>query len=288
MMVVRCPSCTATLRIRRGRVGKKARCGQCGHNFRIQIGVIPNRLNKKELAARKRMPHFKCDVPRKDGRCSDDNCPCQEVTIPRGTGYLYIDEDLIRRRKYYPKLSDAKKATERNLRESFPELGPGCFFMGFRLGPILMCAEGAHLRKVDLVVAAADARYWWKKGLVALRPTPLAGTPEARRERKRLGLPLSTLRTTPATEEPVIEEPMTVSDVLASLDKLLVKMETEHDTVSRYLLDQSLDELQAVLDGIDDEGLPFSSDVKSAKRRLAGMKKVLDQERRPDFFGNWG
>jgi len=54
--------------------------------------------------------------------------------------------------------------------------------------PILACKQGATLRGIDLEVAAADAKYWWKTGLVPLRPTPLAGSPEAREERELLGL----------------------------------------------------------------------------------------------------
>jgi hypothetical protein len=40
------------------------------------------------------------------------------------------------------------------------------------LAPILVCERGAKLRRLDLGVAAADAKRWWQTGKVPLRPTP--------------------------------------------------------------------------------------------------------------------
>jgi len=37
-----------------------------------------------------------------------------------------------------------------------------------------MCEQGAKKRGLDLAMAAADAEYWWKTGLVPLRESPLA------------------------------------------------------------------------------------------------------------------
>ena len=42
----------------------------------------------------------------------------------------------------------------------------------YRIGPILVCEQGARLRKLDLKVAGADAAHWWRTGKVPLRPTP--------------------------------------------------------------------------------------------------------------------
>jgi hypothetical protein len=64
--------------------------------------------------------------------------------------------------------------------------GGGVTFDQNVVAPILVCEQAARRRGLDLEVAAADAKYWWKTGLVPLRPTPLAGTPKARRERERL------------------------------------------------------------------------------------------------------
>jgi len=115
--------------------------------------------------------YFECDVPAGDGRCSDDSCPCPEVVIPRGTGYLYIDQDLVKFRRQYPTVKSAVEAMKR-LQDQMRASGVG--LTGFyRLGPILVCEQGAKLRKLDLEVAAADAKYWWETGKVPLRATPL-------------------------------------------------------------------------------------------------------------------
>jgi hypothetical protein len=39
--------------------------------------------------------------------------------------------------------------------------------------PTLMCELGARKRRLDMKVAAADAKYWWQTRLVPLRATPL-------------------------------------------------------------------------------------------------------------------
>jgi len=115
--------------------------------------------------------YFEDDVPSGDGVCSDNNCPCREDEIPRGTGYLYIDEEIVDFRRRYPSLTSAREAmqqTQERIRAS------GTMFGGFyRIGPILVCEKGARLRNLDLKVAAADAKYWWETGKVPLRVTPL-------------------------------------------------------------------------------------------------------------------
>ncbi|MDD4955894.1 MAG: hypothetical protein PHP17_07660, partial [Candidatus Omnitrophica bacterium] len=45
--------------------------------------------------------------------------------------------------------------------------------------PIMMCKQGAILRDLDLNIAASDAAYWWKTGLVPLRVTPQAAVNSA-------------------------------------------------------------------------------------------------------------
>ena len=96
--------------------------------------------------------------PLGDGVCSDDSCPCSEVSIRRGTGYLYISQEFID--------FHHNTALRSALRES------GAIVMG--LAPILVCEQGAKLRGLDLEVAAADAKHWWKTGLAPLRVTPTA------------------------------------------------------------------------------------------------------------------
>jgi len=121
------------------------------------------------------MDYFECDVPSGDGRCSDNSCPCPEVIIPRGTGYLYIEQRLVYFRHQYPTLESARRAMQQEHEQQRANLGGGV--TGFyRLGPILVCEQGAKLREIDLEVAAADAKHWWETGQVPLRATPRAGT----------------------------------------------------------------------------------------------------------------
>ena len=130
------------------------------------------------------MEYFELKVPEGNGRCSDDECPCAEpgTLIPRGTGYLYISQEVVDFRRDAHSIQETQRKVERMQQRLgvFIVAGAGVF------APILVCERGAKLRGLDLEVAAADAKYWWKTGLAPLRATPLAGTEETRRERERL------------------------------------------------------------------------------------------------------
>lgn len=118
--------------------------------------------------------YYECDVPPGDGLCSDNQCPCPDVEIPRGTGYLYISQENIALRRQYPGLQECREAIQQKVAEMREIVGPNVSGM-FLSGPILVCKKGAKLRGLDLDVAATDARHWWKTGFVPLRPTPLSG-----------------------------------------------------------------------------------------------------------------
>lgn len=143
------------------------------------MGIFDKLFGKKKARARKKkgVPegYFECDVPPGDGRCSDNACPCgyPGTEIPRGTGYLYIEQDLVDFRRQCPTLQSARKAMERIHKQGQARFG-GAVITIYRLGPILVCEKGAKLRGLDLEVAAADAKQWWKTGLVPLRATPLS------------------------------------------------------------------------------------------------------------------
>ena len=92
-------------------------------------------------------------IPKEHGLCSDRQCPCPEVQIPKGTGYLYISPEAV----------EFMRALKAGLIGDFVFGGPM---------PVLVCEQGAKLRGIDLTVAAADARRWWKTGKAPLRPTP--------------------------------------------------------------------------------------------------------------------
>jgi len=115
------------------------------------------------------MEYFECDVPSGDGLCSDNWCPCSKTVIPRGTGYLYIDQSLVDFRSQYRTMKSVGEAMGRGVVGPQIDMPIGLF----RWGPILVCRRGAKLRNIDLKIAAADAKYWWKTGEVPLRATPL-------------------------------------------------------------------------------------------------------------------
>ncbi len=110
------------------------------------------------------------------GYCSDDACPCHpETPIPVGQGYLYIDPELVAFRRNYPSEASANQEMLRrveDLRRNNPIYKNAR--MTCSIKPVLVCEQGARLRKLNLKIAADDARHWWKTGKVPLRPTPLA------------------------------------------------------------------------------------------------------------------
>jgi hypothetical protein len=59
-----------------------------------------------------KMEFFESDVPAGDGLCSDNECPCDDTVIRRGTGYLFIDEDIVKFRRKYPSMQAAIHAKE--------------------------------------------------------------------------------------------------------------------------------------------------------------------------------
>lgn len=118
------------------------------------------------------MKYFESDVPSGDGLCSDNNCPCPEVLIPRGTGYLYIKKSLVDFRKQCPTLESARKLMQNRHKQATANLG-GALSGFYSLGPILVCEQGAKLRNLNLEVSSADAKKWWETGLVPLRETPI-------------------------------------------------------------------------------------------------------------------
>jgi len=127
------------------------------------------------------MEYFDCTVPTDDGLCSDNACPCPEVVIPRGKGYLYIEQSLVDFRRKYPAIESARRAMQQERKQLQQTLARNSdrqeIIYRYRLGPILVCEEGAKLRNLDLKVAAADAKHWWETGLVPFRATPIAKEP---------------------------------------------------------------------------------------------------------------
>lgn len=126
------------------------------------------------------MDYFEETIPDGDGVCSDKACPCSPSTvIRRGDGHLYIEQTIVDWRRQYPRLEDARRAmgeeAKRQLWQKCATLLPAGIAgiaTTVRTGPIFVCERGARLRNLDLKVAAADAKLWWKTGQVPLRATP--------------------------------------------------------------------------------------------------------------------
>jgi hypothetical protein len=138
--------------------------------------------------------YFDCTPPSGNGRCSDNACPCPEVEIPRGKGYLFIGQDLVDFRRKYPGEEQAGAATESRMR--------GAGFSGgfYSISPVLVCEQGAKLRNLDLKVAADDAAHWWAKGKVPLRATPISG-------RQTTADPLETIAQSTQNAGPALDVP---------------------------------------------------------------------------------
>lgn len=118
---------------------------------------------------------FEVEVPSGIGLCSDNDCPCSETVIPRGTGYIYISKEVVEFRRDCPTIAQAQEKIDRIRRDAAALTGGGSVVLiapGVA-APILVCEEGAKLRQLDMDVAAADARQWWATGRVPLRPTPI-------------------------------------------------------------------------------------------------------------------
>lgn len=114
------------------------------------------------------MRYFEQPPPSGNGLCSYPPCPCDEVTIPRGQGYLYITEECVEFRRDALSLDDAATKLKEMGDRTDSMIIPGSGVAS----PILVCEEGAKLLELDLEIATADARRWWETGEVPLRPTP--------------------------------------------------------------------------------------------------------------------
>ncbi|MFC1844239.1 ankyrin repeat domain-containing protein [Thermodesulfobacteriota bacterium] len=103
--------------------------------------------------------------------CSDNQCPCPgtEHLVLGETGYLYISNEVVDMRKDALTKADLDAKQQRIINKTDASL---MYFDQGTVYPIVMCKEGVRLRKLDLNVAAADARHWRKTGLVPLRVTP--------------------------------------------------------------------------------------------------------------------
>jgi hypothetical protein len=124
------------------------------------------------LCREKFRPLAEVSRPDGDGYCSDDQCPCQTsgARIPRGQGYLWITNHFADFRKDCLNAAQLERKAKR-LRTRLNALDMSEAHI---VAPLLLCEQGAQKRGLRMLVAANDARRWWKTGLVPLRPTPIA------------------------------------------------------------------------------------------------------------------
>ena len=94
--------------------------------------------------------------------CSDDGCPCpgNRKLKPGGSGLLFISEDVVAMR------GDALSWDElqRKLTAMSMQTKKRLFVGAGVVNPIFLCRQGARLRRLDLKVAAADAKHWFETG----------------------------------------------------------------------------------------------------------------------------
>lgn len=178
-IVGRCELCGRELRVKASAVrpSMTLTC-KCGHLNHVQGPATPIRSTRAETESGEEHPaepveYFEVLRPPADGRCSDDRCPCPETLIPRGTGFLYVSSEAVQFRGDARSVAEAMAKKLALERRTEGELGlPGVAFARAP-GAVLICEQGAGLRKLDLATASADARHWWNTGLAPLRATPI-------------------------------------------------------------------------------------------------------------------
>ena len=117
------------------------------------------------------MKYFELEVPKGNGVCANNSCPCGGGRIAYGSGYLYVSAKAAQFRVRCITLKDFNAEMEMLIEDS------GALFSVFpmhEVSAVLLCKQSAKIVGIDLRVAADDARSWWKSGKVPLRATPPA------------------------------------------------------------------------------------------------------------------
>ena len=87
--------------------------------------------------------------------------------MPRGTGYLYISEDLVNFRSDARSIASCQEKLNYQFHGRHAILRPGF------ASPIFCCEKAVRKRGLNIEVASSDAKYWWDTGLVPLRAIPM-------------------------------------------------------------------------------------------------------------------
>src|SRR3972149_4931690 len=94
-----------------------------------RMGIFNKLLGRQNPAGGGPPPGF-FEVPRPpgDGLCSDDQCPCPENLIPRGTGYVFISQDVVNNRRNARSVAEAQVLADRMQQEMSRRLGVPAVF----------------------------------------------------------------------------------------------------------------------------------------------------------------
>ncbi len=103
--------------------------------------------------------------------CSDDQCPCDETSMPPASGFLYIDPQVIEFRRDCLTMQALKEKIERLSQK----VGAPIFGGKNMFAPIVVCEQAARLRNLSLRIASSDFEMWMTRGVVPFRATPGAG-----------------------------------------------------------------------------------------------------------------
>jgi hypothetical protein len=164
-----CLSCLSNYAPQHPSSGGKA-CFSC--NGSISHAYEKDKKEISKAISDAKIEYFEVKRPDGDSKCSDSTCPCKGDMIPCGSGFIYIDKEVVSNRQ------NCRTEQEANLR--FIMVSAELKKRGFAstpdprnvIVPVLLCERGAELREIDLEIASADAKHWWKTGLVPLRKTP--------------------------------------------------------------------------------------------------------------------
>lgn len=151
--------------------GKKVAAAKPAHHAAKgpQTPSRPQPIAIRPQATVPSIDYFESPRPTADSVCMHAECKCGGVAIPHGGGYLYISEELVEFRRDARSIEAAETKASREVEgaEGAAPATPG------GISAALICESAAISMKLDLHVAAADARHWWETGMAPLRATPV-------------------------------------------------------------------------------------------------------------------
>jgi hypothetical protein len=101
--------------------------------------------------------------------CSDNDCPCNNTTMPPAQGYLWIKPEVVKTRINCLSMS----ALQNELSSS--GISGNIDKIRSQYLPIVVCKVSATRRKLDLKTAETDYNVWVKTAKVPCRATPIIG-----------------------------------------------------------------------------------------------------------------